>query len=266
MTTYKKGYFIMSNNSTATTTTTATTTIEGVKGTVIVSRCKRKFIPIIDVPLNEGGYSDWRLLIPHGYITLSEAGKRYGCGLSFQALLKIMTNAEVPSHIMHIIKNDETIDPEDGTIKNFPIYRLLCLPQTPAYQYLERENGQGGGVLIPMADDNEGGEEKEKREEGEEKEEKRVEERLEEKETPESDPYYIFDGINPITVTLVNEFYARLAMQNFLDDVRERPFHPYDFTHPLFKDNGRNGLLYGFDVRKAWKQHKIDVVRRHVRG
>ena len=40
MTTYKKGYFIMSNNSTATTTTTATTTIEGVKGTVIVSRCK----------------------------------------------------------------------------------------------------------------------------------------------------------------------------------------------------------------------------------
>ena len=95
--------------------------IEGVKGTVIVSRCKRKFIPVIDAPLNEGGYSDWRLLIPHGYITLSEAGKRYGCGLSFQALLKIMTSDNVPSHIMHIIKNDETVDPEDGTIKNFPI-------------------------------------------------------------------------------------------------------------------------------------------------
>ena len=137
--------------------------IEGVKGTVIVSRCKRKFIPVIDAPLNEGGYSDWRLLIPHGYITLSEAGKRYGCGLSFQALLKIMTSDNVPSHIMHIIKNDETVDPEDGTIKNFPIYRLLCLPQTPAYQYLEREDGQGrGGVLIPMADDD--GEEAEKEE------------------------------------------------------------------------------------------------------
>ena len=234
--------------------------IEGVKGTVIVSRCKRKFIPVIDAPLNEGGYSDWRLLIPHGYITLSEAGKRYGCGLSFQALLKIMTSDNVPSHIMHIIKNDETVDPEDGTIKNFPIYRLLCLPQTPAYQYLEREDGQGrGGVLIPMADDDgeeAEKEEKEKREDGEEKEG--------EKETPESDPYYIFDGIDPITVTLVNELSARLAMQNFLHDVRERPFHPYDFTHPLFKDNGRGGLLYGFDVRKAWKQHKIDMVRRHV--
>ena len=244
----------MSNNS------TTTTTIEGVKGTVIVSRCKRKFIPVIDAPLNEGGYSDWRLLIPHGYITLSEGGKRYGCGLSFQALLKIMTNADVPSHIMHIIKKDETVDPEDGTIKNFPIYRLLCLPQTPAYQYLEREDGQGrGSVLIPMADDDgeeAEKEEKEKREEGEEKEG--------EKEPPESDPYYIFDGINPITVTLVNELSARLAMQNFLADVRERPFHPYDFTHPLFKDNGRGGLLYGFDVRKAWKQHKIDMVRRHV--
>ena len=252
MTTCKKGYFIMSDNS------TTITTIEGVKGTVIVSRCKRKFIPIIDAPFNEGGYSDWRLLIPHGYITLSEAAKRYGCGLSFQALLKIMTATEVPSHILHIIKSDEAVDPKDGTIKKFPIYRLLCLPQTTAYQYLERENGQGGGVLIPMAGDADREEkEEEKREGGEEGEE--------EMSPPETAPYYIFDGINPITVTLVNEFSARVAMQNFLHDVRERPFHPYDFTHPLFKDNGRSGLLCGFDVRKAWKQHRIDVVRRPVR-
>ena len=75
-------------------------------------------------------------------------------------------------------------------------------------------------------------------------------------------PYYIFDGIDPITATLVNTFSARLAMQNFLHDVRERPFHTYDFTHPLFKDNGHGGLLRGFDVRKAWKQHKIDVLMR----
>ena len=34
----------MSNNS----------VIEGVKGMVVVSRCKRKSIPVIDAPLNEG--------------------------------------------------------------------------------------------------------------------------------------------------------------------------------------------------------------------
>ena len=88
MTTYKKGYFIMSNNSTATTTTTATTTIEGVKGTVIVSRCKRKFIPIIDVPLNEGGYSDWRLLIPARLHNLVGSGKALWMRVVFPSIVK----------------------------------------------------------------------------------------------------------------------------------------------------------------------------------
>ena len=113
--------------------------------------------------------------------------------------------------------------------------------QTAEYQRLERENGYGSGVLIPDGT---------------------TENRGESATTADATadaatPYYIFDGIDPITATLVNTFSARLAMQNFLHDVRERPFHTYDFTHPLFKDNGHGGLLRGFDVRKAWKQHKI---------
>ena len=226
----------MSNNS----------VIEGVKGTVIVSRCKRKSIPVIDAPLNEGGYSDWRLLIPHGYITLSEAVKRFGCGLSLSALMKIMDAAKVPTHTLLILKNEGVVAPETDVVEVFPVYRLLCLPQTAEYQRLERENGYGSGVLIPDGT---------------------TENRGESATTADATadaatPYYIFDGIDPITATLVNTFSARLAMQNFLHDVRERPFHTYDFTHPLFKDNGHGGLLRGFDVRKAWKQHKIDVLMR----
>ena len=101
----------MSNNS----------VIEGVKGTVIVSRCKRKSIPVIDAPLNEGGYSDWRLLIPHGYITLSEAVKRFGCGLSLSALMKIMDAAKVPTHTLHILKNEGVVAPETDVVEVFPV-------------------------------------------------------------------------------------------------------------------------------------------------
>lgn len=129
----------MSNNS----------VIEGVKGMVVVSRCKRKSIPVIDAPLNEGGYSDWRLLIPHGYITLSEAVKRFGYGLSLKALMKIMYAAKVPTHTLHILKNEGVVTPETDVVEVFPTYRLLCLPQTAKYQYLERKDGYGSGVLIP---------------------------------------------------------------------------------------------------------------------
>ncbi len=226
----------MSNNS----------VIEGVKGTVIVSRCKRKSIPVIDAPLNEGGYSDWRLLIPHGYITLSEAVKRFGCGLSLSALMKIMDAAKVPTHTLHILKNEGVVDPETDVVEVFPTYRLLCLPQAVEYQRLERENGYGSGVLIPDGTTKKG--------------ESATTTAIDA--TTTATTYYIFDGIDPITVTLVNTFSARLAMQNFLHDVRERPFHPYDFTHPMFKDNGHGGLLRGFDVKKAWKQHRRDVLRR----
>ncbi|WP_294624961.1 hypothetical protein [uncultured Bilophila sp.] len=232
----------MSNNS----------VIEGVKGMVVVSRCKRKSIPVIDAPLNEGGYSDWRLLIPHGYITLSEAVKRFGYGLSLKALMKIMYAAKVPTHTLHILKNEGVVTPETDVVEVFPTYRLLCLPQTAKYQYLERKDGYGSGVLIPDggADDDDDADQN--------RGESTITTATDDATT---DTYYIFDGIDPITVTLVNAFSARMAMQNFLHDVMERPFHPYDFTHPLFKDNGHGGLLYGFDVRKAWKQHKIDVVR-----
>lgn len=221
--------------------------IEGVKGTVIVSHCKRKSIPVIDAPLNEGGYSDWRLLIPHGYITLSEAVKRFGCGLSLKALMKIMDAAKVPTHTLHILKSEGVVDPETDVVKVFPTYRLLCLPQTATYQHLERENGYGSGVLIPEGDAEKG------------------ESAATTTDATTASAYYIFDGIDPITITTVNAMAARLAMQTFLCDVMERPFHPYDFTHPLFKDNGHGGLLRGFDVRKAWKQHKIDVLMRRQR-
>lgn len=91
--------------------------------------------------MNEGGYSDWRLLIPHGYITLSEAVKRFGCGLSLSALMKIMDAAKVPTHTLHILKNEGVVAPETDVVEVFPVYRLLCLPQTAEYQRLERENG-----------------------------------------------------------------------------------------------------------------------------
>ena len=153
--------------------------------------------------------------------------------------MKIMDAAKVPTHTLHILKNEGVIDPETDVVEVFPTYRLLCLPQAVEYQRLERENGYGSGVLIPDGTRKKG-----------------------ESATTTATTYYIFDGIDPITVTLVNTFSARLAMQNFLHDVRERPFHPYDFTHPMFKDNGHGGLLRGFDVKKAWKQHRRDVLRR----
>ena len=229
MTTFKKGDFTMSNNS----VTTAASALSSTSITpCIVSRCGEFSIPLVRAGLDEGGNSNWRSFIPQGFITLSHARKLYGCGMSLQRLRYILTALDVENQSIHILKVDSgqkaLIDAYEEKYVNIPEYWRLS---GPLAEFLDIDRD---GMTLTFEDETKG-----------------------------DDGIVTFDGLAPITVTVVNQEDTANAMACFVAGVREREGHPYQFVHPLFKGNGRGGRIQGFNPVKAYEQHMIDVVRRN---